>query len=73
MGCIEGVESVLGLHVEAIHVVQVVIGCFRNDWQGPVIALGVGRGFFYAPRNDRVADYAHAVGVGDHDWSVEEA
>src|SRR5271169_3180215 len=33
MGSIEGVESMFGLHVETVHVVQVIVGGFGDDRQ----------------------------------------
>src|SRR5207237_1390031 len=65
MSSVDGMESVFGLHVETIDVVEPAIPGFGNDRQRPPIAGRIGLAVSYAPLDDRIAYDSNAVGVGD--------
>src|SRR5208283_3009147 len=58
---------------ESVDVVEVAIPGFGNHGQGPPIAFHVGLAALHLPGNDGVAHHAHAVRVGDHDGTIQEA
>ncbi len=66
-------EGVLGLDVETVDVVEPAIPSFGDDRERPPVAGGVGLAMRNAPLDDRVADDADAVCVGDHHWTLEKA
>src|SRR5258708_31955832 len=70
---INGMESVFGLDVKAVDVVEPAIPCFRDDGQRPPITGGIGLAVRDTPLNDSVANDADAVRVGDHYRTFEEA
>src|SRR5712675_1222072 len=63
----------LGLHVEAVDVVEPAVPGFGNNGQRPPVAGGIGLAVRDAPLDDRVAHHADAVRVGDHHRAFEEA
>src|SRR5271165_434310 len=63
----------LGLHVEAVDVVEPTIPGFGNNRKRPPVAAGVGLAMVYTPLNHRIAHDADAVRVGDHYRAFEEA
>ena len=73
MSGIDGVESVFGLDVETVDVVQPAVPGFRHDWQRPPVAGGIGLAVRDAPLDHRVANDSDAVGVGDHHRAFKEA
>ena len=67
-------KGVLGLHVEAVHVVQVAVPGLGHHGERPPAEGGrPGAALLELPGDDGVAHHAHAVGVGDHDGGREEA
>src|ERR1019366_1030763 len=70
---IQGVEDVLGFHVESVDVVEIAVPGFGHHGQGPPVAFHVGLAALHFPGDDGVANQADAVRVGDHDGAVEEA
>ena len=73
LGAVERVESVLVLHVEAVHVVEVAVVGLGHDRQAPPIPGSVRRAVGDAPFDHGVAHDADAVGVGQHDRAFEKA
>src|ERR1019366_3832539 len=69
---IQGVEDVLGFHVESVDVVEIAVPGFGHHGQGPPVAFYVGLAAFHFPGDDGVAHHSDAVCVGDHDGTVEE-
>src|SRR4029077_7027333 len=70
---VDGVEGVLGLDVKPVDVVEPAVPRFGDDGERPPVAGRIGLAVRDAPLNDRVADHADAVRVGDHHWAFEEA
>jgi len=66
------VEGMLGLHVEAVDVVEPAVPGFRDDRKGPPVAGGIGLAMRDAPLDDCVSYYTDAVRVGDHHRAFEE-
>src|SRR4029077_2277081 len=63
---IDGLKNVLGLHVEAVDVVEPAVPGFGDHGKRPPIAGRIGLAVGHAPLNDGIADNSHAVRVGDH-------
>src|ERR1700694_681306 len=59
--------------MESVDVVKIAIPSFRDYRKGPPVTLHIGRAVLDLPRDDSVADHAHAVRVGDHDGTVEKS
>src|SRR5262249_43773656 len=73
VSCVEGMPGVFWFYVEAVDVVEVTIVGFGHNRKRPVIAVLVGRSFLHAPRDYGIAHHSYAVGIRDHDWSVQES
>ena len=65
-------KRMFGLNVKAVGVIQPAIPCLGNNWKGPPIAARIGSSVRNAPLDNRVADHADAVRIGDHDGAFEE-
>ena len=66
-------QSVLGLHVKTVDVVEPAIPCFRDDRQRPPVTRRIRLAVIEAPLNDRIANDSDAVRVGDHHGAFEKA
>jgi hypothetical protein len=70
---VEGVPRVFGVDVESVDVVEIAVPGFGDDRERPPVAFHVRRAGLDLPGDDGIANDADAVGVGDHDGSVEES
>src|SRR5208283_5488700 len=73
VGGVEGMESVFGLDVESVDVVEIAVPGFGDNGERPPVAFRIGRAVFDLPGDDGIADDPHAVRVGDHDRAIEKA
>src|SRR6266550_6598659 len=70
---IDRVERVFGFDVKSIDVIEPAIPRFRDDGQRPPITGWIGLAVRDAPLDDGIANNAHAVRVGEHDWPFKKA
>ena len=70
---IERVRDVLRFHMESVDVIQPAVPGFGDHRQAPPVTGLIRRAVREAPRDDRVARHAHAMGVGNNDRPLEKA
>src|SRR5579864_135515 len=66
-------EGIFGPHVKSVDVVEVAVPGFGNDGERPPVAFHVGSAVLHLPGNDGVANDSYAMGIGNHDWAIEES